>query len=523
MRRSEHLLRSSILVMVILGLNKLTGFVKLLLMTNTFGTGLEADAWAASLQLPELIFSLLSGGALAAALIPVYSAYLTQNEAEETRQLAGTILTLTMAILIGACGIVAAFAPWFTRVVLVPDFAPAQQAMVAELMRIVLITFVIYGISSVISSLLNAHQHFLTPALAAAFIDLGQVVGLYFFVPKFGIAGVAWGTVLGVSVAILIQLPPFLKRRIGLRPHLAWRLEGVHEVGRLMGPRIVTLGAVQAVDLIFIRLASQLAPGSISAFFYAMLVMVALPRSLFGQAISTVFFPTMAEQFNEGKHNDLKQTFSKGIQATLALTIPSALALVALGPPAIAFLFQRGSFGADATTLVYTLVVILALRLISESLQDVLSLLFYARHNTHTPMWAQLVWMVLNIALSFLLVRLWGIYGLALATTLSAAALAAILYLLHHSKAGTLDTRFLQRGTGRILLASAGMCAVITGVRWLALPLLPYLGIAMFGGGAIYLLLYTLLGGDEVKWIVQTLVQTVWRDKVEAQGVPSAE
>ena len=510
MPRSEHLLRSSILVIVIFGLNKLTGFVKLLLMTNAFGTGPAADAWAASTQLPELIFALLSGGALAAALIPVYSAYLLKQKGEESRQLAGTVLTLTVVILVGACTVVAVAAPWFARVVLVPDFAPEQQATVAELMRIVLITFVIYGISSVVSSLLNAHQHFLMPALAATFIDLGQIVGLYYLVPKIGIAGVAWGTVLGAAVALLIQLPPFIKRRIGLRPRLAMRLEGVREVGHLMGPRIVTLGAVQAVDLIFIRLASQLAPGSISAFFYAMLVMVALPRSLFGQAISTVFFPTMAEQFNQGKHVALRQTFSLSIQATLALVIPSALALVALGSPAIAFLFQRGSFDADATLLVYTLVVILALRLVSESLQDVLSLLFYARHNTQTPMWAQLGWMVANIGLSFLLVRWLGIYGLALATTLAAMLLTTLLYLLHHRQPGTLDTQILRRGVGRILVASMGMCAAIVGIRWLTLlwlglPLLPYLAIAIFGGGMIYLILYSLLGGEEVMWIVRTL------------------
>ena len=109
-------------------------------------------------------------------------------------------------------------------------------------MRIILIQTTIFGISGVLSSMLNAHQHFALPALAPLALDIGYMAGLYLFVPELGIIGLAWGTVIGGVLHIAIQLPALIKYRIGYRPAFNWQLGGVGEIVRLMGPRIVTLG-----------------------------------------------------------------------------------------------------------------------------------------------------------------------------------------------------------------------------------------------------------------------------------------
>lgn len=495
MNRTQHLLRSTIIVIFLFGLNKVTGFVKLLLMTGRFGASAEADAFTAANQLPELFGAMLAGGALAAALIPVYSAYLIRGAHTEASDLANAVVTLTLVVM----GVVAALAAWFalplTQRLLVPAFAPEQQALTAELMQILLVAMAIFSISSIFSSLLNAHQHFFTPALGTVLLDLGQIFGLYCLAPTWGIHGVAWGSVIGGLLAWSIQAPVFGRLRIANRLRVRWRLAGLHEVARLMGPRIVTLGLAQAVDLIFIRLASSLPAGSIAAYYYALLIMVYMPKSLFGSAITTVIFPTLAEQYNRGDRDGLSQTLARALQAAWVLILPGAVGLVALGPTAVAFLLQRGAFDADATALVYTLLLIFAVRLVAETTQDILFLPFYAGHNTRTPMWVAIGWMGVNVVLSYALVGPFGIQGLALASTLAVILATLALYALNRGVEGRFHGIPLGLSLGRAVLASLGMATVVLTIRWLALETLPFLVLAIGAGGATYVVGFLLLGG----------------------------
>lgn len=486
MTRSRFLVQTSILVMVIYGANKVTGFVKLLLMTRTFGISAEADAYAAANQLPELLFALLAGGALTAALIPIYSDCLMRREQGRAATLANTVITLTLLGFGGITLLVAYVAPWITRTLLVPHFDPLRQTLTADLMRIMLLTFFIFAVSNVFTGLLQARQHFLAPALGTVLIDLGQIAGLVWLAPRFGIYGMAWGAVLGATTAFLILLPVLMRHRIGYRPALALHTRDMRDLTRLMGPRIVALGALQAVDLVLIRLASGLPQGSIAAYYYAQLIMVYMPRSLFGAAISTVLFPTMAEQFNARRLDELRRTATRGVQATLALVTPAAVGLVALGETGVHFLFPGGRLDAAGIALVYSLMIILSLRLVSEALQDILSVSFYAQHNTRIPMVATLVWMLLHIALSYLLVGPWGMHGLAWASTLAALVLAGALFVLALRNGVGLDVAALQRTLFPVTIATLAMTAVIFLLHRTELGTNAFLVTALVVGAGVY-------------------------------------
>lgn len=515
MIKASHLVRSSLLITFFLGVDKIAGFVKLILITRYFGTGADADAYAAAAQLPELLQAMLLGGALAAALVPVYSAYIANSNHENAESLARTILTLTMIISTIVCSITAYLSPWLVEHILVPDFPAAQQQQTAQLMRIFMLAMGLLSIASVTSALLNARHHYFTPALGALLTDVGQIAGLYFLAPTHGIYGLAWGNVLGIILLIVIQVPPYLRLGIGILPQLALRLSGLREMLYLLWPRIVTMGVYQASDLVFIRLASRLPEGVISAYFYALLVMVAMPKSLFLSGISTVLFPTLSDLFNHNRTEQFKKMLSYGIQATLALLIPSIIGLVALGPSAFAFLFQRGEFDSQSTALVYSLALVLSLRLISEAIVELLFLPFFAHHNTKVPMLSSMGWMVISIALYYLLVGPYGIHGLALATAIAAVALLIAMLWLNRRILGKLDEAYLLNGLARILLASGLMAAVIISLRNVldsqsALPL----AITIALGSITYILVYLLFGFHEVRSVVQFVLG---RDEEEEQ------
>ncbi len=497
MSRAPHLVRSAFLVFFIFGLDKITGFAKLLLMTSLFGTGPEADAFTAANQVPELLLALLASGAVSAALIPVYSSYLTRAQRHNAATLANTVLTLTMLVVGSACLVAIAIAPWLIDVVLMPHSPADTQQLTAAMMRIFLLAAALISITGVFSSLLHAHQHFLAPALARVLIDLGQIAAMIVLTPRWGIQGVAWGSVLGALLTVLAQAPALVRHKIQLQLQIDMRLQGVREVGRLMGPRIVTLGAFQAMDLIFIRLASPLPVGSIAAFQYALLVMLSMPKSLFGAAISQVIFPTMAEQYNTSEGRHLRQTVTQGLRATWLLLIPAAVGLLVLGRPAVAFLFERGAFEPESSALVYLLIAIFSVRLLGEASYDVLALTFFAQHNTHVPMWATLGWMALNVGLSLALVGPFGIAGLAWATSISALALALGLFLLNLRVDGV-DVSILGATLGRTLMGSLGMSGVVLLLHQLQLPPALFILAGISGGGFTFFGIYVLLGGSEV-------------------------
>lgn len=497
MNRARHLLKSSVIVILFFGLGKLTGLVRTRLVSTTFGTSAAFDAFIAANQLPEVFFTVIAGGSMAAAFIPVYSAYLTNESERKSARLANTMLTLVILVLGTISLLGALFAPWLTRVVLVPDFPPETQLLTAQIMRVILIQTTLFGISGVLSSILNAHQHFALPALAPVALDIGYIFGLIVLVPTMGIMGLAWGTVIGGVLHIVIQLPALWRFKYRYRPVLDMHMRGVVEILRLMGPRIVTLGTIQIADLFIIRLTSGLAVGSTSGYFYAYGLMQ-LPETLFGTAVALVVFPTLAELYNAGDIAGLKKTAVNTLRIIWFLTIPAAAGLVLLGRPLIRLLLGGGAFDETAVTLVYTVLVVFSVRVVSEATLEIVARLFYAQHNTKTPMFAYIGWLIVNVALAYLWIDTLGIVALALASTISFTLLAAALFLLNRRVLGSLDERSLAITAGRSILATLGMSVVILGIgRFVTNPLI-LLAVGGFAGAITYLALDFILGGREI-------------------------
>lgn len=489
--------------MVLFGIGKLTGLVRARLVSNSFGTGSAFDAFTAANQLPEVFFVVISGGSLAAAFIPVYTAYLAQEGPRRSARLANTVLTIVFGLLAVIAALGALLAPWLTRVLLVPDFPPQSQQLTADLMRILLITAMLYGISGVLSSILNAHQHFALPALSDITIDIGYLTGIFLFASA-GIYGLAWGTVVGAALQILVQIPGLLRFGYRFRPRLDLKLSGVRQIAHLMGPRIVTLGVIQVADLFIVRLASALPAGSTAGYFYAYQLMQ-LPETLFGTAIALVVFPTLAELYNAGDLAGLKHTFARAMSVIWALTVPAAAAVALLGRQAIATLLETGAFTAESTALVYRVLLVFCVRIVSEATLDLVARLFYAQHNTRTPMFTYLGWLVINVGLAFWLVDDFDIAGLALASTVAFTVLAAALLVLNRRALGGLEEGLLARNAARTLAATAGMAVVI----WLVGQWVPgtaaQLLVGIGSGLVTYVLLHLLLGGQEIPALLRML------------------
>ena len=445
--------------------SRLLGLMRSAAIASVFGTEPELSAYWVAFRLPDLVFQVLAGATLAAAFIPTFSRVQLRAGEDAAWRLASSVLNL-IAI---ATGVAAAIA-WLLAPLLVPLLAPGLgeesgrelelRALAIELTRVMLISPVLFGISGMLTGILNARQHFLAPALAPMFYNLGIIGGAVFLGERFGVYGLATGVVLGSAGHLLVQLPAL--RGTGMRWSVTLDLtsEGVAEVARLMGPRVIGLAAAQINFVVMMFFASFVSDQAISAINYAFL-MAMLPVGVIGMAISTALFPTLAQQAATRQEQTLRATLASSLRMILFLSIPAALGLVVLAEPAVVLLLKRGAFDDASVAPVTAALQLFALGIAANAAIEILSRGFYAFSDTRTPVQFAVLAMVLNVALSAALVGPFGVRGLAAAGSLAAYAECAGLWFALHRRLGGLGRRQVLRSVLRTVLATLVMGQVM--------------------------------------------------------------
>ncbi len=458
--RNRHLARNTLLVAASFGLAAAGGLLRNMIIARQFGLGAELDAYFAAFRLPDLLFTIVAGGALATAFIPIFAEFLSAGDRSGAWRLASAITNLVVLVTLGFALLVGLFAPWLVRVFIAPGFDPTQQSETAELMRLVLLSTVIFGISSVQSSVLHGFKHFLLPALAPAMYPLGVVLGALWLAPTYGIKGLAIGAVAGSLFHLLVKVPGMIYFGFRWWPVLDLKTRAVRSVFILMGPRILDLAVFQLTLVATTNLASRLDPGSVSALEWGWDAMQ-LPETIIGTAFGLVAFPTMAELAARKNMAGLRDTLSETLRAVFTLTIPAAAGLILLGRPLLGLLYQGGNFDAAATEAVFIALRFFALGLVAHAGLELIARAFFAQKDTVTPLLIAVVAAAMNILLSIILMQILGHGGLALANSLAVTAEVIVLLYVLRKRWGSIHGRDILQTIGKVLLATLAMSLVI--------------------------------------------------------------
>ncbi len=500
---NRQIARAAGVVMAGFVLSNLTGLVRQVLVSNAFGTGAEIDAFNAAIRLPDTLFMLVAGGALASAFIPTFTGFLEKEDRAGAWELAGAVLNLIVLLLAAASILLAIFAPFVVRIALAPDFAPDQQALTVSLLRILLISPAVFGASGLVMGILNTHQSFLLPALAPTLHWIGWIGGVIVLVPRLGVHGLAWGAVLGAGLHLAVQLPGVVKLPGARYPaRLGWGSPSVREVIRLMGPRVFGTAIVQLNFWINVLLASGMPEGSLTAIGVAFAVMT-MPQVVIAQAIAIAALPTFAAQVARGELTQMRASLASVLRGVLLLSVPATVGLILLRTPVIRVLFERGEFDENSTRLVAWALLWYTAGLVSHSVVEIVSRAFYALHDTKTPVIVGAATMGLNVALSISLAAWFGRMGwmphggLALALTLSTTLEMLALLILMRRRLNGLEGRRILLGLGQATLGALVMGAAIWG--WLAMSASVWVQVAgVVVGGGIYVGVVWALGVEEV-------------------------
>lgn len=493
MRRG--LIVNTLLVAGSFGLAAGMGLLRNMIIAQQFGIGAELDAFYAAFKLPDLLFTIVAGGALATAFIPVMAEFVAQGDRLSVWRLASAVTNLVVLAVSILAGLAALAAPWLVRTLIAPGFDAAQQAETAQLMRIVLLSTIFFGISAVQSSVLHSFKHFLLPALAPVVYPLGIIVGALWLVPAWGTQGLAWGAVLGALLHLLVKIPMLVRYGLRWRPVLDLQSSTVRRVLWLMGPRVLDLGVFHLTLLASANLASRLGAGSVSALEWGWEFMQ-LPETIIGTAFGLVVFPTLAEQAARRDLNQLRSTLSESLTGLLFLTVPAACGLILLGRPLLQLVYQRGAFDAAATEAVYTALTFYALGLVGHVCLEVAARVFFAQQDTITPLIVAASIGVFNVLLGIALMGPLGHGGLALANSLAVSVEVIVLLLI------------LQRRWGGIGAAAIAPWLMRIGGASLCMSVVVWLLLAWGGSVGLHPALLLLIGGGAglVVYIVTSLV-----------------
>jgi putative peptidoglycan lipid II flippase len=308
------------------------------------------------------------------------------------------------------------------------------------------------------------------------------------------------GAIAGAAGHLLIQVPGLIRFRMQYRPRLDWNDPGLHQVIRLMGPRILTVGVIQVNFIVIFNLASRLGAGSVSALDYGWDLMQ-MPQTIIGSAIGIVLFPTMSELAAQGDRAGLRRTTAQALRIILALAIPAMVGLIVLGRPIIQVMFERGEFGPESTAAVYQALQFWAFAMVGHSALEVVNRLFYAQKDTTTPLIGAVAGMVVNLILAVLLYRVLDAGGLALSNGVAVTVEVLLLLVIAQRRMVGVEAGAMLNTLVRTLLAAAAMGAAVITFIALFPTLSPVL--VVVGGGtlglAAYLITGLLLGVEEIR------------------------
>jgi putative peptidoglycan lipid II flippase len=391
MKKMSFLARTSLLIASFFFIDKVLAFVRVGIISRQYANSVELlDTFNAANNLPDVLFALISGGALAMAFIPLMSEYLTTRGREAAWELFSRVANLAFVVTGSLAILIAIFAEPIVNAKLgiAPGFSPEQRHLLAELMRLNLIGTVIFSISGLVMAGLQTNQQFILPALAPIMYNVGQIFGAIFLVPRFGIYGLVYGVILGAAMHLLIQIPGLFMYKFKWTPTLDLHNTGLIEALNLLGPRLLTMLGIQLIVIARDNLASRLyQTGAVTSLTYGWMIMQ-VPETLLGTAIATAMLPTLAEFAARQEWSSFRITVERALRVLIALTIPVAAVMAAGINPLVRVVF---GFDSTTTTLITWTTRAYLITLTGFTIQEIAARAFYARKEPMYPLYAVLI------------------------------------------------------------------------------------------------------------------------------------
>jgi len=384
-------------------LSRFLGVVRDWLLAGKFGAGTDLDVYFSAFKIPDFVYNTLVAGGISIAFLPLFSEYFLKDK-KEAWDFSANVLNVFLAALAVLSLLLFIFSPFLVDLIS-PGFDPAQKELTSNLVRIMLLSPILLGLSAIFSGILHYFDHFLAYSLCPLLYNLGIIFGIVFFSGRLGIAGVALGVILGAFLHFVFQLPSALSAGFSFKRIFRPLDEKIKRVFVLMIPRTFGITS-QQINLVFINaIASTLAAGSISVFNFANNVQ-GLPAGVIGVSFAIAAFPALSKLWAEKNKEDFAKKFSAVFRKTFYLSLASTILIILLRNPIVDLIFRHGQFSQDAASLTSASLALFAMSIVFSSLIPLLFRAFFSFHDTKTPTVISVLSVTLNVILCFYFVKI---------------------------------------------------------------------------------------------------------------------
>jgi putative peptidoglycan lipid II flippase len=446
--------------------SRVLGLVREQIIAFFFGASGLVSAFDVAAIVPQMIYDLLIGGMLSAALVPVFSQVAELEGRTALWALFSRVASLIALVLAAVVLLLEALAPQVAWL-LGGGFSAELQAALATMIRIIAPAVLFFGLSGIITGLLYTLKRFTYPAFGAAVFNLGTVIAVPLLSGRLDVYSLAVGVVLGSVMQLLIQMPDL--RDVHFRIRFDLSHPDLRRILRLYWP--IALGLIISNLQIMIdrRLASATGPSSI-AWMSRATRLIQMPHGLVAVAISLAVLPTLSRYSAQKDADGFRDTLGLGLRLVLVLILPATFGLLMLAQPIIALLFEHGRFTAYDTYWTAWALRYYLLGLVFAAVDWPLNYAFYARQDTLTPALVGVFSVGVYLVVALALMQPLGFLGLVLADSAKHLSHALVMLILTHRRIGSLGELGLARTGLKALLASGAvvfvMFAALRGINW---------------------------------------------------------
>ena len=461
-KQSNRAMRATLTVTLVIIVSKLCGFVRDMVLANYFGTTVASDAYNSAYSLfylPILLFN----SCITSTLVPQYMRVRDERNLHQANRFASNVLNVFSLFALVVSALMYLLAGPLVNLIY-SGFGPEKAALTTELTRVMMPSLIFFVASIVLTSILNATEHYNAAQLTGFPLSLALILAMVLFADRCGIHAVAWGVFVAGVLQVVVLLPA-LRKCFHYRPVLNMRDARLRRLLVLAVPAVLSMAVNELNHMVDRWLASSLTDGTLAAMSYAFRLITFVTGILI-VPITTVMFSRMSRFVAQRNAKALRTSVSESLQVIAIVVLPITVIACVMSTDVIRFAYGRGAFGEESVAMTASIFVFYMIGVLFFGARDFLNRAFHALSDTKTPMRFACVSMVLNVTLNLLLKPVMGANGLALATSISAAVGATLLLISLKKRMKRLPMREMATEMIKILIASAVCGVVCLGMRY---------------------------------------------------------
>lgn len=504
--------QTTILIMILTVVSKIFGFVRESVMAAYIGAGDLKSIYTTAMTIPNVLMRVVSAGILS-GYIPIYNKVKNEKGEEHTNEFTSNLINLFMIYGFVAFIIVFIFARQISRL-FSPDLKGVQLDIATNFTRIMIFAIFPFLYSSVIKGYLNIKGNFVDPVVTGFILNILTIIATI-LTSKFKNPYIL---IIGALIANVFQYIryPFVSKKLGFKYSKTLDLNSPY-IKRLM-VLVIPIMISSAADQFSLLIDNSMASGffgvsSVSKIFYAK-TMLNFIMGVVTMSVTAVTFPEIAKLGQAGNLNEMRSKTGSAIVFSMILVIPATLGMMVLSTPIIKIAFERNAFTKLDTEIVSSLLVSYAPYIIFASLIKILANGFYSVGDSKTPLVIILIQQGINILLNLILSRMFGLDGLAYATSISTFLASILMMYSFNRKIGNIENKDYKKSLIKITISSI-IISVIARIimNFAKFSLFVNLLISIFIAGFSYLIILKLLNIDEVEIVFKSINKKICKIK----------